>query len=141
MTDYHGAQLHYKGPEHVTAATLADVKVGTTLWRFDPSRRGYIGHKLVQRAHYAPVVITGETRQSWLMANGDKIEKPGPNSLTREDLLAIRGDSYGAFYLLDIDEHLFVQANIHKVAEALPRCKNAAVLRQIAALLNVDVED
>lgn len=68
------------------------MKVGDTIWMFDPNRRAYTrepgqvyGGKLIRREQWVPRTIAGETSRSWLVerwahdTKPRKVPKNGPH--------------------------------------------------------------
>lgn len=122
----------------------ATIGVGSTVWVFDENRRVYPKEKLppgklwpsgppIWREHWRPTAIKGETRVSWILENGRKVNK--------RDLAdgKVRGVLTSE---ADLDAACYVNQHAREVGERVQRLaggqKAAEVLRQIAALVGYD---
>jgi hypothetical protein len=107
---------------------MSDIKVGSTIWRFDDNHRVYdrgpdgraIGGA-IYREHWVPVVIRSETSRSWIVPYGKCPKK---------------GDHHGfAFSAAEVDDDCWVHSNGGRLSNAVLRCKDASKLRAIADIL------
>lgn len=110
---------------------MAELAVGATIWRFDPNRRVYAKDRRgapIYREYWVPVNVVGETSRSWLAGYSPspkmhwKIPKKGPH----------RG---WAFTKQEIDDACWIHDYAYEIGQTVGRCDNAAVLRQVAALI------
>lgn len=116
----------------------AALRVGATIWTFDGNRRVYKQGQSgpVYREYFVARVVTGENRSSWLMAGDYRVDK--------KTLLLKKPSSDGYFgmkpdvYLSEqeVDDACYVNDYRHQIAESVLECKDASLLRQVAALFN-----
>ncbi len=107
-----------------------DLKLGSSVWKFDEyrSRRtwrdGWTEHKIV-----------GETRVSWLVGEGYAQFK-----IAKRDPGARKSNGFGsralAFSQAEIDDIAWVNEHRYKIYRLVEYIHDAAVLRQIARLVN-----
>lgn len=115
----------------MSAQAIAEspLHVGSTIWYFDINNRVYpprihgeINGGPIYREHWRSVVITGETRVSWISHYGKKAPK--------------RGSHPGwAFTLAEVDDDCWVHGNRGQLTNEVMRCGDAEALRKIAAIL------
>jgi hypothetical protein len=118
--------------------------VGSTVWVFDENRRVYPPEKMspgqlwpsrapIWREHWRPTVIKGETRVSWILENGRKLSK---RDLAGDKVRGVLTSE------ADLDAACYVHKHANKISDRVGRLsgglKAAAVLRQIAALVEYD---
>lgn len=106
---------------------VADLAVGTVIFQRDENTRIYERHpdgfgRSIERYHYVPVLVTGETRVSWVLGNGAKIKKSEPRWV------------YG---LADVEEEIWSRAHRWRIEAALAGA-SFLQLRQIAAIIGYD---
>lgn len=111
--------------------------VGGTVWLFDANRRVYAGDRSgpLFREHFRAEKVIGETRASWLLDDGNKIDKSTGQ---------LRAPGRGGFFGLSSDVFTTRQAvddacwiNEHRLAiEKLVRnCNDAATLKAVKDIL------
>ena len=99
--------------------------IGDTVYVFDVNRRVYpkdasLGRSPIYREHFRPIRIASETRVSWVLDDGRRVNKKTLG---------------GIFSPAQIDDACYVQANRYEIIRTIERCRDAALLRQIAALI------
>ena len=112
---------------------MSDFGIGSTIWRYDINHREYTKPKdgriwgdIIERAHWRPIKITGETSRSWVTQHGQKLPK---NGAWRGVLLSEAA----------IDEWEWARKHRHRIADVVGRSDDAILLRQIAALVGYEV--
>lgn len=115
--------------------TMAELKVGSKIWRFSENRRIYRkdaqGRSYggpIWREHWQQVEITGETSRSWILRD-KKIPKKGPLP-------------WG--YALDeqtIDRAAWVHDNSYLISVEVARERDYDKLQQIAAIVGYKEKD
>ena len=113
-----------------------EIGIGSTLWLFDTSRRRYRPgeSRPIYREHFYPVTVVAENKTSWLC---------GPHGQTKVNKKTMQ--TKGGFGLdphvfaseAEIDDACWVNNKRHAVERAVSQCRDADVLRQIAAILKV----
>jgi len=100
------------------------LQVGDRVWIFDGNRRIYIKGQSgpVFREHFRPLTIDAETRISWVLSDGRKINKKTLDGCypTEES----------------VDDACWIQDHSYRISEEVRRCRSAATLKQIASLVN-----
>ena len=113
------------------------LKVGDTIYRFDHNRRvydkpGMSGH-LVYAGHFVPEVISSETKQSWLIHRGGKIEWK-VNKKTMRSAQTNRQFGQQFHSAEGMQDDIWRNDHRHKIERLMPSA-TAAQLRQIADIL------
>jgi hypothetical protein len=114
------------------------LQVGDRVWLQDDNNRHYEpGHSgPVFRRSFTSRLVVSETKQSWVLDSGLKINKK--TGLLRSP------NADGSFYGLsarvyrsetEVEDECWARANRYKVAQAVQHCYDAGVLREVAALL------
>lgn len=102
------------------------LKIGSTIWKFDQNRRVYEKNGRggpIYRKHWVEVKILRETTRSWVIDYwGSKVPKKGPHP------------GY-AFTQEELEDDIWVKDTRYEVVQAVESCKDANILRQIAALV------
>lgn len=107
-----------------------ELRVGSTIWYFDENRRIYAEREPgrpgphsgpIYYEHWRPTKITGENRVSWI-TNYGKASKRGPHP-------------GWAFSLTEVDEDCWMHGHRYEIVRLVERCRDAEVLRKIAAIL------
>ena len=113
--------------------------IGSTVWTFDTNRRVYATDERggpIFREYFQPLVITGETSKSWLA--GPDWSPVKVNKKT----LAIKGGFGLAPFVYPsqeaVDDACWTKEYRIDISTAVGRCQDAAVLRQIAAILGLE---
>ncbi len=117
-------------PDDALGATL---KIGSTVWRFDLNHRVYARGSMgppIYREHFVAMKIESETSRSWVTTYGHKIPK------------ASASDVCGNYFLTAeaVERDIWVKDHRYKIRDAMDRCGDAAILKQIASLLGYDPE-
>lgn len=109
------------------------LQVGSKIWFFDENRRTYpapvpgkpfVNAAPIYREHWRLVEIKGENRRSWLTDRG-KCPKTGPH----------RG---WAFSEAEVEDSCWVHEHRYEIGRLVVSCRDPALLRQIAKLLDYD---
>lgn len=105
---------------------MSEIGIGTTLWWISSRNR---------RQGWRSYVITGETRQSWLL--GDRWSE---RKISKKTLRENNGQwGHEQFYTAEQrDNEVWVETNKYRIAGAVQACRDAAKLKQIAQILEVD---
>ena len=104
------------------------LKIGSIIWRFDENRRVYThpttlgGGRLIYREHWRPVEVVGETSRSWDTGWAGKVPKKGPHP-------------GWAFTEQEVEDNCWVHDHRCGISSTVNRCKDAATLRQVAAVI------
>lgn len=117
------------------------IKVGDTLWRFDVNRRVYrrasgayfASGGPIYAEHFEPFVVTGETAFSWLVKEGWRDRK-----INKKTLREAPHNGFGGWQWYTAeqkDDAVWLEWHRDKIADEVRRCRSAAALRQIAALI------
>ncbi len=107
---------------------VADMAVGRVIFQRDENTRVVYERsadgsgRSLERYHYVPVLVTGETRVSWTLDNGAKVKKSEPRWV------------YG---LKDVEEEIWVRVHRWRI-EASLGAASFLQLRQIAAIIGYD---
>ncbi len=118
------------------------MNVGDRVWWFDQNKRVYerdekgrpVGRP-IWREHWRELAVIGETRVSWLVGYpGAKVEDHG-FKLPKRDFADGKCPSGWALSLEHIEERSWVEEHRWQIGDALDRCEDPAVLRQVAALV------
>ena len=101
--------------------------VGANVWVFDPNRRVYgpDSRAPIWREHWVKERVIGETRVSWLITpewRGRKIPKREPLPWA---ILASEEE---------IEHRAWIEANAHKLADEVRRCRDYDTLQAVAKL-------
>lgn len=119
------------------------MKVGDTVWLFDENRRVYAPRKEGQglssgppifREHFVPHEIVGETIRTWLVGKGT-LENVRKKDLTYRHWNGGRVRIFTSEQ--EVDDACYVHDTRHKIGRAVERCRDAVLLKQIAALVGV----
>lgn len=116
---------------------MSEIGIGSTVWVFDENSREYRKNgagwgSAIYRAHWVPVNVTGENRASWLVGN-----RYASFSKTRPH--RTKATAYGsrrvAVSAQEVDDDCWVNGSRAAIGAMVMRCEDAAILRQIAALV------
>lgn len=122
-------------PEQIRSRQTA-IGIGSTLWLFDGNRRVYgPDRRTVYREHFRPIVVFGETKQSWLC--GEKWAPIRVNKKTMQTKGEYGVSPHVFTSKAEIDDDCWLHDKRRDIDRALMLCNDPAVLRQIAALLGV----
>jgi hypothetical protein len=108
-----------------------DLGVGSIVWVFDKNRRVYrtpepgrlwSSQGPIYREHFRPIKIANETRVSWVLANGNKVNKKTLAGIYTSEA--------------QIDDHCWVHDYLRSIVRIVERCNNAVILRKIADLVD-----
>jgi hypothetical protein len=120
---------------------MAEIGIGSTIWGYDwAAGRGH--------GKWTPYVITGQTRVSWEIDYDSWTrlkfqKKPDANGKYRTGALR-RGYDTGMPILLtrqEVDDAEYCADHARRIAHCVEFCKDAAALRQIAALVGYTPEE
>lgn len=113
---------------------MSEVKIGDTLYRFDQNRRRYragpdgrSSGPPIYSEHFEPLVITGETKQSWLCREGYGDAKVNKKTLRESN----GGFAYSWFTKAQMEDNIWRHEHRHRIREMLDRA-DAATLRRVA---------
>ena len=110
--------------------------IGDTVWVFDTNRRVYPKDDggPIYREHFRPLKITGETRASWLLEEGLKIDKAN-GQLRKPSPSGWYGLSQRVYSASEVEDACFVEAHRYPLSRAVQRCEDAAALRTLHQIL------
>lgn len=123
---------------------MSDIGIGSTVWVFEANRRVYAKKRAgdayghggpIYREHFVARKIYGETKRSWLVG-----EDHDPIRVDKKTLTTRSEFGRGCNVLTsehEVDDACYVEDTRNSIADAVRRCRNASVLRQIEALLGV----
>lgn len=106
------------------------IKIGDKLWTRDTSDH---------RAKWEEREITGETRQSWLLATQYGWAKPNKVDKKTMDENLGRWGSQRWYTEADMRSHIFIQSCRNLIADRVRGESDAAKLKQIADILGMNV--
>lgn len=110
------------------------LSIGSTVWVFDENYRVYDydkssggSGKIIYREHFRPRKITGETRISWVLEDGTKVNKK---------TLKTHPDAFDAVLTSEeqIDQACWVHEHRYPIERLIHRC-NYAQLKAIAEIV------
>ena len=112
------------------------MKIGDTIYKFDTNRRQYtkpadgrIWGEPIYEYHFEPLLITGETKQSWL------VKEYGSETRVNKQTLLSSGASGFQWYSEEGKAgHLWLRKNRQEIMRRFERA-DYATMRQIASLL------
>lgn len=111
--------------------------IGDKVWIFDGNRRVYAPGSHggpIYREHFVVHTIAGETRSSWVLDNGWKINKTtGSLRFVGKGNYAVGAQVFTSEY--DVEDACYVYDNRPDIANLVLRCRNAKVLRTIHGIL------
>lgn len=119
------------------------INIGTKLWRFDQNVRKYTKPKdggfgkLIWRESWVPMVVVGETRVSWLVGHVPTAGEPRLDTIRATHKLPKALFKAGAcpkdWALSEehLDELVWAEEKRHKLADAVHRCHDPKVLREV----------
>jgi hypothetical protein len=121
--------------------TLADLKVGDTVWVFDVNRRIYPAKggatsAPIWREHWQEVRLVSETRKSFTLSHGVWIGGKSVTKLKKSDDPTLRHKV--CLSLEELEGQMFVHDHCYKVAEMVRKIEDPAILRQIIRLVGYD---
>jgi hypothetical protein len=103
------------------------IGLGETVYIYDGNRRRYDERgRIIERECYAPLVVIGETKVSWVLENGVKVNKKKPGDAVL--------DAEG------VERALWIKEHRHKIAGIVDRLTiyqdgDYEKLRQIAEII------
>lgn len=106
----------------------ADIAVGMVIFRRDENERVYLrsgtfgGSGSIERYHYVPALVTGETRISWIINGEHKVSKKDPRFL------------YG---LADVEDELWRRTHRWRIEQALAAA-TVEQLREVGKIIGYD---
>ena len=106
------------------------IGLGETVYIYDGNRRRYDERgRIIERECYAPLVVTGETKVSWVLENNVKVNKKTPGNAVL--------DAAG------VERVMWMRANVHGIADAVRRVnvyseEGYDLMRQIASLVGYE---
>jgi hypothetical protein len=101
------------------------LKVGDTIYEAN----GFNGN-VDRKNPYKPKRIVGETRQSWILENDDRVNK---------QTLEVRHPGYTPTrYVVaeERDRRIYIGANRHELSRKVENCEDVEVLKEIAAIFD-----
>lgn len=118
------------------------LKVGSRIWRFDSNRRVYrkpnsfSGGGIIFEEYFQPHVITGETRQSWLVQT---TTWGGPDKINKQTMLEKdRSFTYRWFSDAQKEAAIWKEHHALRLVEYVRQVDDVDKLKQIAALVGYD---
>lgn len=131
----------------MTKTNSADVQLGSPVWIFDGNVRHYTdGGRLVYSKSFLPYIVSGETRDSWLLqpASNARLmqQDQGFSYKVNKKTLALREKNlYGKKRRIytskaEVDDAVFVHERRGVIGNAVLRCDDATTLRRISELLD-----
>lgn len=109
-------------------------KIGDTVYQFDVNRRVYkkdaAGHSTggpIYREHFRPYVIVGEDKRSWILDTPERswAGEPFPGKVAKAKVLTAD----------EMDADCWRHDHRYQLSQAISRCNDVAILKQIAALV------
>lgn len=117
---------------------MSDLKIGDVLYRFDGNIRVYADKKLgggpIYSKHFEPLEIIGETRRSWLLAQGWKCDKR-----TLQSAESMQFGGRGFFTAEGMADDIWQHEHRHKITEAVRRL-DVPTLRKVAEMIGYDAK-
>jgi hypothetical protein len=109
------------------------VKVGDTLWCYDPNNRVYAAGSSAptERGYWRPRVITGENKASWLCE--------GYLRVVKKTMRTAKVGGFGGYRVLAsqqaVDDEVWLRENRHAIAREVEMLTNHETLKRIHAVL------
>lgn len=115
------------------------MQIGDVLYTYDMSRRKYDEDgRPDARSNWKAHAIIGETRVSWIIEDGYKVEK---DTLLLRGIKDFRGLRNRAFAEPEMRDKLWVELNHFRIVDAVERTEDIMKLHQVAVLLGVECEE
>jgi hypothetical protein len=115
-----------------------NLTIGSKVWIFNMNHREYSkdtrGHAYgppIYRAHFVEREIIGETRVSWILNTGEKINKKQIGNPSSTGLQVWVSEA-------DVDATVYVHDNASKIADKVRSCRNPDLLKRIEELVDAD---
>jgi len=106
------------------------IGLGETVYIYDGNRRRYDERgRIIERECYAPLKVVAETKISWVLENGVKVNKKTPGDAVL--------DAAG------VERVMWMRANVHGIGDAVRRVnvyseEGYDLIRQIASLIGYE---
>jgi hypothetical protein len=110
------------------------MKIGDTVWVFDPNRRVYEPGSHgppIYREHFVAQKIIGETRISWLVGS-ENADISRNWTYTKYK----KKDPYGIYTAEEVEAKIWLNDHGYETSQRVMRCKDVAALKAIVALLD-----
>jgi len=108
------------------------MKIGDTVYCFDPNRREYNAGRIIFASHFEPYKITGETKQSWLCSKGAAERKVNKATMREAGKNGFGGWQW--YTAEGKEERIWHQDHAWKIREAITAA-TVPQLKQIAEII------